>query len=288
MEEDSSPVSASLEVTSNNNIENKDFETLINEIGFYKKQSGYTFWEIGRRLKKIREEKLYTQKNLSNFSDFLKISQIDMSYSTADRFMATVEDENLNKSLYLGMSKVTEILKLDTEKRKRLLSEPLLINGEEKKIEDVSLRELKKVTQNLRRSGKLKCDRCGRWVEHLKELDGKFYGVGDKHSCYEREIESRRYLEENAIPAGQLDNILDNIKETVVKKEEKESLPTTWLPESIYQIYGQFLQTHTMNSEEITFEQLQQEEEIINRLLQLLKDRLRDINDTIQVLENPS
>jgi len=285
MEENLSPISTS-EIL-NDSIENKNLDALISEIIFYKKQSGFTFWEIGRRLKKIKDEKLYTEKDLSNFSDFLKIPQIDMSFSTADRFMLTVEDENLNKSLYLGMSKVTEILKLDTDRRKKLLSEPLIINGEEKTLDDVSLKDLKKVTQNLKRSGKLKCDRCNRWVEHLKELDGKFYGTGDKHSCYEQEVESRRYLEENAIPAGQLDNILDNLKGSVKKEDKEESLPTNWLPESIYQVYGQFLQTHEMNSEEITLEQLKKEEEIINRLFQLLKDRLKDVNNTIQVLENP-
>lgn len=273
-------------------VDKQDLDLLIKEIKAHKQQTAMSFFEIGFKLKLIRGEKLFKQKGFSSFSDFLKIPEVDFSSIIADRFIMMTEDPDLQKSLYIGASKMTEVLKLAPEHRKKILSQPLEIRGEKKSLDEISLNELKKLSQEFKRQGKLKCDRCGRWVDHLKELDGKFYGVGSKHSCYEQEVEDRRMLQENAIPAEQLDNVLKDLKSTLPKKEVEEKdvqvvdNTLSWLPESIYQVYGQFLNEYKNNTEDISLESLKKEEEMITNLMYLLKSRLKDIKDTMGLLDS--
>lgn len=289
------------EISLENNLSDAhNLEDLIQEIKKFKESSALSFFEIGTRLKLIKNEELFRQKGFSNFMDFLKTPEVDMSAILADRFIMLSDDEDLSKSLYLGSAKVTEILKLEPEHRKRILSNPIEINGNSKSIDELSLSELRKVSQDFKREGKLKCDRCGRWVDHLKELDGKFYGAGSKDSCYDREIEERRTIEEKLIPVAQFDNVLNDLRGTLViqKSEDNDSTddavqemvkPTiNWLPESIYQIYGQFLHQYQKNSEELSLEQLNEEEETINKLMNLLKSRLKDIKETTTLLKQES
>lgn len=280
-------------IEENTTLSDKNLDVLVQEIKNYKEKSAVSFYEIGSRLKYIKSEELYREKGFSSFVDFLRTPEIDISSTIADRFIMLSDDEDLSKSLYLGSAKVTEILKLEPEHRKRLLSTPVEINGNKKTVDDLSLSELRKVSQDFKREGKLKCDRCGRWVDHLKELDGKFYGAGSKDSCYDRELEERRSLEERAIPIAQFDNVLNDLKKTVKpiveESETPEEMPTiNWLPESIYQIYGQFLHQYQKNSEELSLEQLEKEEDVINKLMHLLKSRLKDIKDTSSLLKQES
>ena len=44
-----------------------------------------------------------------------------------------------------------------------------------------------------------------------------FYGSGGPHSCYDREMEERRYVTEHPIPAGQLDTVLGTL-DTVIQR----------------------------------------------------------------------
>lgn len=274
------------EIDNNKELSN-DLDILMGEIKKYKESSAVSFFEIGVRLKLIKNSELFRQKGFSSFLDFIKTPEIDLSSTLAERFMMMDEDEDLKKSLYLGSAKVTEILKLEPEHRKKLLSAPIEINGEKKSVDELSLNQLRKVSQDFKRAGKMKCDRCGRWVDHLKELDGKFYGSGSKDSCYDKELEDRRALEENAIPTAQFDNVLNDLKSTIViekSEDEKETPMINWLPESIYQVYGQFLHQYEKNSEELSLEQLEKEEEIISKLMNLLKSRLKDVKDSMNLI----
>ena len=265
----------------------KNLEQLLEEIKYHKQQTAVSFFEIGIRLKVIKEENLFTQKGFSSFNDFLKLPEIDLSNILAERFIVMTEDEDIKKSLYLGSAKVTEILKLAPEYRKKILNGPVSVNGANKNLDELSLNELKKVSQEFKRAGKLKCDRCGRWIDHLKELDGKFYGAGSKHSCYDREVEDRRNIEENSIPAAQFDNVLNDLKEAVPHVNGKTPA-VNWLPESIFQVYGQFLNQYQKNSEELSLDELEKEEEIVNKLMNLLKSRLKDIKDSVQLISTSS
>jgi hypothetical protein len=282
-----SEVNNELQISSKKGIETKNLDLLLEEIKAHKHQTANSFNEIGIRLKLIKDEELYTQKGFSTFLDFLKTPEIDLSNILAERFMLMGQDEDVKKSLYLGSAKVTEILKLDPEHRKKILNDPVDINGSRKTVDELSLNELKRVSQDFKRAGKLKCDRCGRWIDHLKELDGKFYGAGSKHSCYDREVEDRRNIEENAIPAAQLDNVLNDLKSTV-PHVNGHTATINWLPESIYQVYGQFLHQYKINSEELSLEELEKEEDIVEKLMNLLKSRLKDIKDSVQLIKSSS
>lgn len=265
-----------------NSLEEKTVDKILEELNTLKKNISMNFIEIGIRLKKIKDEKLYSEKGFKNFFDFIRKSGMDLSPILIDRFISVAEDENIKNFTHLDINKINEIIKIDSQHREKLLSEPIKIDGKERRIDDLSLSEIKKVSQNFKREGKFKCDRCGRWVENVKDLDGKMYGTGSKHSCYDREIEERRYIEENAIPAAQLDNVLNQIK-TSFKKEDNQEIETS-LSEGIYKMYGQFLFQHKINSEELTLESLEKEKEIIEKFVNLLKNRLKDVRDSINLI----
>ena len=67
---------------------------------------------------------------------------------------------------------------------------------------------------------------------------------------------------------------------------ELTTTSTTWLPESIYQVYGQFLNQYKDNSEELSEESLKKEEEIIEKLLHLFKNRLKDVKESIMLIKS--
>lgn len=266
-----------------NSLEEKQIDKILDELKDLKNNISINFIQIGIKLKKIKEEKLYLEKGFKNFFDFIKNSEIDLSPILVDRFISIAEDQNIEKIKYLDINKINELVKLEPKYREKLLSEPIEIEGREKTISDMSLNEIKKISQNFRREGKFRCDRCGRWVENVKELDGKIYGTGSKHSCYDKEIEERRYIEENSIPSAQLDNVLNQIKNTFETNNDElnESLS-----EGIYKIYGQFVYQHKINSEELTIESLEREKEILEKFINLLKNRLKDIKNTINLLNS--
>jgi chaperonin cofactor prefoldin len=263
-------------------INKKEIDEILDDINTLKKTISLNFIEIGIRLKKIRDNKLYLEKGFKNFFDFIKNSSIDLSPIMVERFISVAEDNNIKNFAHLDINKLNELMKIDSKYREKLLLGTIKVNGEEKKIDDLSLSQIKKISQQFKREGKFKCDRCGRWVENVKELDGKMYGTGNKHSCYDKEIEERRYIEENPIPAAQLDNVLNQIKTTI--NNVNQEIETASLSESIYKIYGQFLYQHKINSEELTIDSLEKEKEIIEKFINLLKNRLRDIKDTINLI----
>lgn len=265
-----------------NDLEEKKIDKILKDLNEFKNNISINFLQIGIRLKKIKEEKLYLEKGFKTFFDFIKNSEIDLSPILVDRFISITEEKNIEKIKYLDINKINEIVKLDPKYREKLLSEPIKLENKEKTISDMSLSEIKKISQSFKREGKFKCDRCGRWVEKVKELDGKIYGTGNKHSCYDKEVEERRYIEENSIPAAQLDNVLNQIKNTFDNTNELNKS----FSESIYKIYGQFIYQHKLNSEELTIESLEKEKDIIEKFINLLKNRLKDIKNTINLINS--
>ncbi|GIW23140.1 MAG: hypothetical protein KatS3mg068_2147 [Candidatus Sericytochromatia bacterium] len=54
--------------------------------------------QIGIRLKKIKEEKLYLEKGFKTFFDFIKNSEIDLSPILVDRFISITERKKYRKN----------------------------------------------------------------------------------------------------------------------------------------------------------------------------------------------
>lgn len=259
------------------------FSALFDTIVEARQNIAANFLTIGQALTTIKTRKLYREKGFTSFSAFLHDPRIDIAPTDAERFMTLADDPSFSKKATLGLSKMLELIKLPPADRERLLSEGAKFKGQTKSVDQMNLRELKQASQEIKRQGKSRCDRCGRWVDQVKEIDGRFYGSGSSHSCYELEMEERRSLIAGRIPAAQLDNVLDTLRFESIQTTP-EAPPLQWLPDSLYQLYGQLLQDPSRQNGEISAEQLKHEQDVLKKLIHLCQNRLREIQETLEML----
>lgn len=117
----------------------KDLQTIEEEILFYKNNIGESVFEIGKRLIEVQNRLTY-----QTFGEWLR-EKVNFSRSSAYNFIRVAKEFDLETVKLLGQSKVFELATLDKEDRKLFLNNTHVINGEEKTIEEMSVRELKKV-----------------------------------------------------------------------------------------------------------------------------------------------
>lgn len=242
------------------------------------------FLTIGQALGTVKSRKIYREAGHTSFAAFLHDPRIDIAPADAERFMSLAEDPTFNKQAALGLSKMLELIKLPPADRDRIINEGVELKGQIKTIDEMNLRELKQASQDIKRQGKSRCDRCSRWVDVVQELDGHFYGSGSGHACYEYELEERRTLSSGRIPAAQLDNVLDTLRFDSVQASP-EATPLQWLPDSLYQLYGQLLQDQGRLGGEVSQENLLHEQDVLKKLLNLCQNRMKEIQETLQMLK---
>jgi hypothetical protein len=263
--------------------EHDAFSALVETIATARNQIASQFLTIGQALNTIKTQKLYQQGDFTSFAAFLHDPRIDIAPADAERFMSIADDPAFHHQATLGLSKMLELLKLPAADRQKLLTEGAELRGRNKSVEEMNLRELRQASQELRREGKQRCERCNRWVDEVRELDGRCYGAGGTHTCYELELEERRALTAGRIPAPQLDHVLENLRFDSVTVTP-ETPPLQWLPDSLYQLYGQLLQDSAQSGGEVSAVHLQHEQATLKKLVHLCQSRLREIQETLEML----
>lgn len=254
------------------------YEMLVRVIAESRQNIGQNFFTLGQALDYIKENKLYEVGGFSTFFEFLRDRRVDIAAADAERFMAITQDPAFERQLNMGLSKMLELMKMPGAQRSQLLEKGAEINGQHKDINEMNLRELRQASQEIKREGKSRCDRCRRWVDSVKELDGHAYGYGGSHTCYDDELEERRSLTAGRLPPEQLDQVLSSLKPATAA----EGSPVEWLPESLYQLYGQLLQDQSGG--EVSRESLQREQEVLRKLLHLCQNRLKEIQELNKAL----
>lgn len=258
------------------------YDFLVQTIGEARLNIGRNFMILGQALVYIKKERLYQQGGFTSFAGFLQDREIDISSRDAERFMTMTRDPAFERNLNMGLSKMLELMKLPAPQREQLLHAGADVNGQHKNIEDMNLKEMKMAAQGLKREGKSRCDRCRRWVEEVKELSGRFFGATAAHNCYELEIEERQSLTNGRIPDAQVDQLLETLRsETSPSGPAEQSLQ--WLPESLYQLYGQLLQDQAGG--EVSRDNLAHEAEVLHKLVKLCQSRLKDVQETLRDLD---
>lgn len=265
----------------------ENYEMLVNSIVNARQNIGMNFMTLGKALDLIQSQELFRNGGFRSFQAFLRSDQINIAAPDADRFMAITRDPAFERNLNMGLSKMLELMKLPQEQREHLLSQGATINGQHKDIQTMNLKEMRQATQALKREGKSRCDRCHRWVEEVRELDGKQFGHGADHTCYSQEIEERQSLTANSLPPEKLGEVLNIIKEATAPQhvQAPEAAPLQWLPESLYQVYGQLLYAQQQSGGEVSAEALEQEREMLGKLLHLCKNRLVEIKEMTKALK---
>ena len=263
----------------------ENYEALVTAIVQARQNIGENFMTLGKALDTIQSQALFKNGGFRSFQGFLRSDSIQIAPQDAERFMAITRDPAFERNLNMGLSKMLELMKLPPVQREQLLTQGATINGQHKDIQTMNLKEMKQASQALKREGKERCHRCNRWVESVRELDGKQFGDGPNHACFEQEIEERQALSANRLAPEKLGEVLDIIKEATAPQElPPETEPLQWLPESLYQMYGQLLYDQQAAGGEVTAASLAREQEVLSKLLYLCKNRLAEIKEMSKAL----
>lgn len=122
----------------------KDLNIITAEIQSYKQIAGQSIFEIGRRLKHVKENDLV----YGEFGSWLE--SIDFNQSQASRFIKVYEelgDTNLLTSANVGFRNLLEIATLPEEQRDK---EHVTSKGETKTADEMTVRELQELKKKLK------------------------------------------------------------------------------------------------------------------------------------------
>jgi hypothetical protein len=130
---------------SNLNLSN-DLNVITAEINSYKQVAGQSIFEIGKRLKYVKENDLAH----GEFSKWLE--KIEIHPRTAQQMMKIASDKSLDASTYthLGTRALYEIATMTEEERDQLHTIPS--TGETKTVDEMTVRELQEVKKALKES----------------------------------------------------------------------------------------------------------------------------------------
>ena len=119
-----------------------DLTTITTEIKSYQNIAGQSIFEIGRRLNWVKEHDLAH----GEFRDWLK--EVNINYRQANRFMKiSSELSNVTTSSHLGANVLYEIATLPEEDRTKSFTTK---SGEEKKPDEMTVRELRDLKRQLK------------------------------------------------------------------------------------------------------------------------------------------
>src|SRR5690625_4821348 len=121
-----------------------DLNVITAEINSYKQVAGQAIFEIGKRLKHVKENDLVH----GEFGGWLE--SIEMSHTQANRFMKVYEelpDSKITHVGQIGLRALYEIATMPEEEREK---EHTLSSGETKTVDEMTVRELQEVKKQLK------------------------------------------------------------------------------------------------------------------------------------------
>lgn len=133
-------------------------EQITAEILIYKKQTAQGIIEIGNRLIEMKSRLQHGE-----WENWLK-EKVDFTKMTASRFIRIAEQTpNVTTLLHLEPSKVYALLSVPAEERDEFVERKHSVDGTEKKVDEMSTRELQKV------------------IKEKKELEGRLIDLKEKY-----------------------------------------------------------------------------------------------------------
>lgn len=129
-----------------------DIHVITAEINAYQRVAGEAIFEIGRRIEKVRREKLAETRG--GWTAWLR--EIEMSTSQADRFIKVFREYDGGKLPHvgnIGFRALYEIATMPEEARTETHTVPT--TGETKTVDEMTVRELREVKAELKRKDAL-------------------------------------------------------------------------------------------------------------------------------------
>ena len=125
-----------------------DIHVITAEINAYQRVAGEAIFEIGRRIHKVHVEKL--SESRGGWTAWLR--EIDLDKGTAHRFMSVYTELGDKVGTYqrLGLRALSEIATMPEEQRD--LEHEIPSTGEVKKVEEMTVRELREVKAELKKA----------------------------------------------------------------------------------------------------------------------------------------
>lgn len=122
----------------------QDLNVITAEINSYKQVAGQSIFEIGRRLKWVKENDLVH----GEFGKWLE--SIDMNHSTVNKFMKVYTEFGSKSDTYpkLGFNALVQIATMPEEEREKQHLIPS--TGESKTVDDMTVKELREVKKALK------------------------------------------------------------------------------------------------------------------------------------------
>lgn len=184
----------------------KDLNVITAEIQSYKQIAGQSIFEIGRRLKHVKENDLVH----GEFGKWLE--SIDFNQSQASRFIKVYEelgDTNLLTSANVGFRNLLEIATLPEEARDK---EHVTSKGETKTVDEMTVRELQELKRKLKEK-EAEANQYHDWYDNASKLKDEA----------EKQAEQARRSEE--IARKQLEESEDKKPQVIEKEIVKEVVP---------------------------------------------------------------
>src|SRR5690625_1185237 len=131
-----------------NNELSTDINTITAEINAYQRVAGEAIFEIGRRLKGVRDKpEEYGFEGYRDWERWCK-EEIGMSRGNANKFIQIYEELGSTSSRELGFEKLYQIATLPPEQRE---AEHITAKGETKKPSEMTVRELRELKAELKK-----------------------------------------------------------------------------------------------------------------------------------------
>lgn len=176
----------------------KDLNVITAEINSYKQVAGQAIFEIGRRLKVVRDNP--SVYGLNGYRDWEKWCEnnMDLSRTHANRFIKIAEELEPSGIQDLGIKALYEIATLPQEEREK---EHVTSKGETKTVDEMTVRELQEVKRKLKNTEQAK-----QQAESQAEIERK------ERERLENELENQE-PERVEVPPNDYDQLKGGYKE---------------------------------------------------------------------------